>query len=142
MAKPFPPHGKYKIYCDGRLLVSEVVGPWNIEFIRDWSTAAIPLCEELKAQAPWIAIAMISGSMLATPEAMDALRKVIQNSVQHYGCIAHVLVAKPEVAGRGIVEWAFQRTYDGLTQSAFFDDYESAKAWSLALLASHQKHLA
>ncbi len=139
MAKSFPPHGKYKIYLDGRLLVSEVVGPWNIEFIRDWSTAAIPLCEELKDQAPWVAVAMISGSMLATPEAMDALRKVIKNSVQHYGCIAHVLVARPNVAGRGIVEWAFQKTYDGLSQSAFFDDYESAKAWSLTLLARHSK---
>lgn len=83
MAKAFPTHGKYKIYCDGRLLVSEVVGPWNIEFIREWSIASIPLCEELKAKAPWIAVAMISGSMLATPEAMDALHKVIRNSVQH-----------------------------------------------------------
>lgn len=139
MTKPFPPHGKYKIYCDDQLLVSEVVGPWNIEFIRDWSMASIPLCEELKEKGPWIAVAIISGSMLATPEAMDALRKVIQNSVQYYGCIAHVLVAGADVAGRGIVEWAFKKSYGDLSQAALFDDYESAKQWSLALLASHKK---
>ena len=37
--------------------------------------------------------------MLATPEAMDALRKVITNSREIYGCIGHALVAAPDVAG-------------------------------------------
>ena len=41
------------------------------------------------------------------PEAMDALRKVIVNSRQIYGCVGHALVAAPDVAGRGIVELAF-----------------------------------
>ncbi len=115
-------------------MVSEIIGPWNLEFIREWSTASIPYCEQMRAGGPWVAVAMISGSMLATPEAMDALRKVIVNSRQIYGCVGHALVAAPDVAGRGIVELAFERSYGDITSTAFLNDYASAKAWAQKLL--------
>lgn len=137
MAKAFPAHGRYKLYCEDRLMISEVIGPWNLEFIREWSMASIPYCEQMREGGAWIAYAKISGSMLATPEAMDALRKVIVNSRDLYGCIGHVLVAAPDVAGRGIVEFAFERSYGDITKTGFFDDDASAKAWAKALLAQH-----
>lgn len=103
--------------------------------------ASIPYCEQQKAQGAWVAVAMISGSMLATPEAMDALRKVIINSREIYGCIGHALVAAPDVAGRGIVELAFERSYGDITRTGFFDDFESAKAWANTLLDHYQAQL-
>lgn len=136
MTKHFPAHGRYKIYCEDRLLVSEIQGPWNIEFIREWSTASIPFCEEMKRGGAWVAVAIIAGSMLATPEAMDALRKVITNSREIYGCIGHALVAAPGVAGRGLVEFAFERSYGDISTTAFLDDYASAKAWAQQLLTA------
>lgn len=134
MAPLFPSHGKYSIYRDGSILVTEVVGPWNIELVQEWAKAAIPFCIEMHQAGPWVAVAIASQSMLATPEAMAALRKIVQISVEQFDCRAHVVVASPEVDGRGVVEGAFEKAYEGLCASAFFDDYASAKTWALKLL--------
>jgi CO dehydrogenase/acetyl-CoA synthase beta subunit len=85
----------------------------------------------------WGGIAIISDSMLATPEAMDALKKAVSYAVTRLGCISQVVVAAPEVAGRGIVEASFERVYQGLCLYNFFDDYASAKAWTLAQIAQY-----
>ncbi len=131
MAPLFPSHGKYSLYRDGQVLVTEVVGPWNLELVQEWARSAIPFSIEMHEDGPWAGIAIMSESMLATPEAMDALRKVVAASVEQFNCIAHIVVASPGVAGKGIVEGAFKKVYEGLCLSGFFDDYASAKAWAV-----------
>lgn len=135
MAPLFPAHGKYSIYRDGHILVTEVIGPWNRELVQEWSNAAIPFCIEMQQDGPWVAIAIASQSMLATPDAMQILRKIVQISVEQFDCRAHVVVAGPEVDGRGVVESVFEKAYEGLCASGFFDDYDSAKHWAEQLLA-------
>lgn len=90
----------------------------------------IPFSIEMQEDGPWAGIAIMSESMLATPEAMDALRKVVAISVEQFDCIAHIVVAAPGVAGKGLVETAFERVYKGLCLSGFFDDYISTKTWA------------
>lgn len=136
MAPLFPSHGQYSIYRDGAILVTEVVGPWNLELVDEWSKAAIPFCIEMQASGPWVAVAIASQSMLATPEAMVALRKIVGISVEQFGCRAHVVVADSAVDGRGVVEPVFEKAYAGLCASAFFDDYGSAKRWATNLLSN------
>jgi hypothetical protein len=67
--------------------------------------------------------------MLCTPEAMQALSVIVKNGVAHFGCIAQAIVAAPDVAGRGVVEPAFRRVYDGICAYHFFDSYAPAKQW-------------
>lgn len=134
MAPLFPSHGQYSIYRDGCILVTEVVGPWNFELVDEWSKAAIPFCIEMHESGPWVAVAIASQSMLATPDAMTALRKIVRISVAEFNCRAHVVVANREVDGRGVVEGVFEKAYEGLCASGFFDDYQSAKEWAIALL--------
>lgn len=131
MAPLFPPHGKYSLYRDGQVLVTEVVGPWNLELVQEWARSAIPFSIEMQEEGPWAGIAIMSESMLATPDAMAALRKVVAASVEQFNCIAHIVVAAPGVAGKGVVEPAFEKVYEGLCLSGFFDDYESAKKWAI-----------
>lgn len=130
MAPLFPSHGKYSLYRDGQVLVTEVVGPWNLELVQEWARSAIPFSIEIQEDGPWAGIAIMSESMLATPDAMAALRKVVAASVEQFNCIAHIVVAAPGVAGKGVVEPAFEKVYEGLCLSGFFDDYVSAKQWA------------
>lgn len=131
MAPLFPSHGKYSLYRDGQVLVTEVVGPWNLELVQEWARSAIPFSIEMQEEGPWAGIAIMSESMLATPDAMTALRKVVAASIEQFNCIAHIVVAAPGVAGKGVVEPAFEKVYEGLCLSGFFDDYESAKKWAI-----------
>lgn len=138
MTPAFQAHGEFALHCDGRILVTTVRGPWNAELVQLWAKAAYPYSIAMQAGGAWGGIAIITESMLGTPEGMDALRKAVSYGVQNLGCISQVVVAAPDVAGRGLVEGAFERVYKGLCVSNFFDDYESAKAWTNAQIAGHK----
>jgi hypothetical protein len=138
MSAAFQPHGEFSLHIDGRILVTTMRGPWNAELVQLWAKAAHPYSIDMQAGGAWGGIAVITESMLGTPDGMHALRKAVSYGVQHLGCISQVVVAAPEVAGRGLVEGAFQRVYEGLCVSNFFDDYESAKTWTLAQIAEHK----
>ena len=128
----FKPHGKFFLYRDGNILVTDITGPWNIELTKSWAKAAIPYSLEIQTIGAWGAVAIITESMLCSPDAMQALRKNVAYSVQRLGCVSHCIVAKADVLGRGLVEPAFQRAYEGLCPMNFFYDYDSAKRWTQA----------
>ena len=128
----FQAHGEFSLHRDGNILVTSLRGPWNTELVQLWAKAALPYSLEMQVDGAWGGVAIITESMLCPPEALQALRKIVAYGVQNLDCISHVIVATPEVAGRGVVESAFKRVYDGLCVSNFFDDYESAKVWSNA----------
>lgn len=134
----FPPHGQFRIYRDDRILVTEVQGPWNVELVRQWAFALSPYVLQLKNGGPWAGLALIKGSMLSTPDGMEALGRVTVDGAKNYGCIANVIVASSDVAGRGVIESQFQRIYEGVCDYAFFDDLDEAKKWLITLLQSSQ----
>ncbi len=136
--RTLPAHGDFSLRIDGRVLVTEVRGPWNAELIHLWAKAALHPSEEMHKLGAWGGIAIITESMLSTPEALEQLAKVVRYGVQNLGCIAQVVVAAPDVLGRGIVEAGFVRIYEGLCAYNFFDDYASAKAWLDALIEENE----
>jgi hypothetical protein len=130
MSHSFQAHGKFSIFRDDTILVTHLIGPWNIELIHSWAKAALPYSLEMQKIGTWGAIAIITESMLCPPDAMAELRKNVAYSVRRLGCNSHSIVAQPDVTGRGIIEPVFQRVYEGLCVSDFFDDYDSAKQWT------------
>ncbi|MFZ6742361.1 hypothetical protein ACO0LC_03975 [Undibacterium sp. JH2W] len=130
----FPPHGQFKIYLEGRILVTEVSGPWNVELVRQWGAAVRPYSLQLMHGGPWAGLAIIKKSMLSTPEGMEELGRITANGVTTFACIANVVVATPDVAGRGVVESAFKRIYEGVCAYAFFDEADEARQWLHELL--------
>ena len=137
MSQSFQPHGKFSLYRDGNILATQLTGPWNIELIQAWAKATLPYTHEMQAIGAWGGVAIITESMLCPADAMAELRKNVAYSVQRLGCVSHCIVAKPDVAGRGIIEPVFQRIYEGLCASNFFDDYESAREWTYAQISMH-----
>lgn len=135
MTSSFRPHGTFNTRIEGRLIVSEVTGPWNMELVQHWGKSCLPVATELAATGPWIGIAVIRESMLCPPEALAALRRIVAHSATQLHCAAHVIVAGPEVDGRDFLEPIFARVYEGLVEHAIFYTFDEARAWSLALLA-------
>ncbi|MCH8620731.1 hypothetical protein [Undibacterium sp. TS12] len=132
----FPPHGQFRLYLDGRILVTEVQGPWNVELVRRWAAEVRPYSLQLMPDGPWAGLALIKGSMLSTPEGMEVLAEITANGAQNLGCVANVVVAAADVAGRGVIESQFQRIYEGVCAYGFFYEIDEARRWLNALLAS------
>ncbi len=132
--KLFVPHGRFEAYVDGRLIISQVTGPWNKELIDAWAKALHPLAKAVSADGPHVGIAIIHGSMLCPPDALVGLRKVVSYSVRHMDNIGHAIVADSSVEGRGLLAQTFARIYEGLVPYCLFDNLPAAKSWGQQLL--------
>jgi hypothetical protein len=131
----FQPHGEYKLRLEGRVLISELVGPWNLELVDTWMKAAHPMVKELAATGPHVHMTIVTGSLLCPPEALDRLAEVIVYTTAKMQCIGNPVVAAASVEGRALFEPMYARIYDGSPPRGLFLDYESAMAWSRELLA-------
>ncbi|PWF49338.1 hypothetical protein [Massilia glaciei] len=131
----FRPHGNYKLRLDGRILVSDLQGPWNLELVDAWMRAAYPMVKELAATGPHVHLTVVTGSLLCTPESLDRLTEVIVYTTAHMKCVGNPVVAAAEVEGRALFEPMYARIYDGSPPRGLFYDIETAKTWALELLA-------
>jgi hypothetical protein len=132
----FRPHGEYKLRLEGRVLVSDIVGPWNLELVDNWMKAAHPMVKELAATGPHVHLTIITNSVLCTPDALERLAAVIVYTTAKMQCIGNPVVAAANVEGRALFEQMYAWIYDGSPPHSLFLDYESAKAWSLDLLTA------
>lgn len=134
MSSAFRPHGKFSTHVEGRLIVSEVTGPWNKELVEYWGLHCYQAARELSDSGPFVGIAVIRNSMLCPADALEALGRVVRHSATKLHCIAHVIVADASVDGRDFLEPVFARVYEGVVEHAIFYTFEEAREWSLALL--------
>ena len=134
MNAAFRPHGRFSTHVEGRLMVSEITGPWNKELVEYWGLRCYPDAKLLSDSGPYVGIALIRESMLCPPDALESLRKIVRYSATKLHCIAHVIVADASVDGRDFLEPVFARIYEGVVEHAIFYGMDEARAWSLALL--------
>jgi hypothetical protein len=138
MNSAFRPHGHFANHVEGRLIVSEITGPWNRELVQYWARQCLPPATLLAKDGPYVGIAVIRNSMLCPADALEELARVVRYSATRLNCIAHVIVADASVDGRDFLEPVFARIYDGVVAHAIFYTIEEARAWSLALLRERQ----
>lgn len=136
MATRFTPHGEFKAYVDGRIIVSEVTGPWNRELVLTWANEMFVYGKQLSASGPYVGIAVIRESMLCPPDALDALRNAISYGTKKLGCVGNILVAAADVEGRKLLLPSYEKLYDDATPHRIYYDFDKARAWALELLAA------
>ncbi|QYF93658.1 hypothetical protein KY495_23920 [Massilia sp. PAMC28688] len=132
----FRPHGHFVSRVEGKIIISEVTGPWNKELVEEWAIGSQPVALALSKHGPHVGIAVISGSMLCTPDALKVLREAAEYTARQLNCLAHVIVADKTVEGRDFVEPNFFRAYEGVMPLAIFYTLDEARAWALAQLAA------
>lgn len=137
MGAQFAPHGQFRTWVEGRLIFTDVVGPWNRELVEHCARELHAHALALAGSGPHVGMAIIRGSLLCPPDALEALRRMIAYSAAHLNCIGNVIVAGPEVEGRRLVRSLYEGLYDGRTPYYLAEDEESARAWALDLLAQH-----
>ncbi|KAA3653915.1 MAG: hypothetical protein DWQ11_06560 [Proteobacteria bacterium] len=129
---PFAAHGDFALRQEGRLLMSDLTGPWNLELVDRYRVEVAPHVARLAAGGPWAQIAVCHRSVLAPQDALQALADSARLLAGQYHRVAIAYVLPPEVEGHGIMESVFDRLYKGFQAVACFDALAPACAWALA----------
>ncbi len=136
MQAPFRIHGAYQTRVEGRLIITDVNGPWNLELVEAWAQQVHPLARALRDGGAHVGIAVISGSMLCPPDALARLRQVCEYGVRRQRCLAQMIVAAPEVEGRSLMAATFERMYDGLCPYLLLAELDLARQQAARWLAA------
>jgi hypothetical protein len=135
MAAAFQAHGQFTARLDGRILVSDVTGPWNREAVLTWVGCVHGMAKALAASGPHVGLAVVRGSLLCPPDALAAMRDALAYATAKLQCVGNGIVADDSVEGRELLRGVYAQIYAGSAPHRFFHEYESAKLWALQLLA-------
>jgi hypothetical protein len=134
----FRPHGRIDAHREGVVIRTQAQGPFNEEAVQAYGTRLATLVAELPEGTDYVVIATMAGSILATPEAWDALESSLrgrQGGTRRQRGSAWVVT--PDLEGRALFVPRARALYESLG-AAFgaFEDEAAATAWALALLGA------
>ena len=132
----FVPHGRITAHLSGPILCFDTVGPFNAEAIQALLRAYRPLLVELSGRGAYGHITTFHGSMLATPDALDAFGGLLAEWRTH-GIMpsANAYVADAAVEGRSVMMPIFEKLFAGPVPFRAFHRADEAEAWIGDVLA-------
>lgn len=123
----FGAHGELSARRDGRIMILEGAGPWNMEALNRSADTTAAVRDALWGQ-PWGVIAIVHGEAIHVPDAADLLVSFISEDLLH-GRVGSGLIVKdsdsPTFAANHIAD-IYQRAGE---MFEFFDDLPSARTW-------------
>jgi hypothetical protein len=137
MALKFQAHGQFRTWVEGRVIFSDVVGPWNRELVEQCLLELDAHARILAATGPHVGVAVVHESILCPPDAFEALGRAVAYTGAHLNCLGNAVVCAPGVEGRQLVMPMYRAMYSGHMEFLLADDVESARRWALGLLAQH-----
>ncbi len=133
----FRPHGQFLVRADGRIAVSEFVGPWNVELVKQWGHAITSIAQQLSALGPYVSLTKISSTAAISPESLSLLRKITALAQAH-GLVATALVIAPDVEGAVFARSMYAPAFDGVIPFRIFETIDEGREWVLAQLEPAQ----
>lgn len=130
----FPKHGDFSIEVDGRIVTSELVGPWNIETAREYIHQLDTVVAERLAGQRWGSVVVCRESIQFPLDMIAPLRASVQRRVAQFDQAAVAMVVAPDVEGYRLLYPPIRSIYDGLVPFDIFDTRNDADAWMARML--------
>ena len=133
----FRPHGHIESRRSGRVIHTHAHGPFNAESVRGYGLLLAELTAELPDGCPFVVIATMSGSILATPDAWETLEAgVRRRQAGHHRQLGSAWVVATDVEGRNLFVPRARALYESMGIGfGAFDEASAAEAWADTLLA-------
>ncbi|MDL5033420.1 hypothetical protein QRD43_16010 [Pelomonas sp. APW6] len=133
----FPMHGRVWVQTEGPLLLNVADGPFNRELVLALGSLLATRIPEMQAQGPWVLLAVIRHSTLATDEALAAFTDMLLHIAaagRAPRAVAHVTAS--DVEGVGLMDVPMARCFEaaGIPFACFRDELP-ARAWLAGRLA-------
>tara|TARA_Y100001951_G_C11273289_1_gene260188 strand:+ start:1023 stop:1433 length:411 start_codon:yes stop_codon:yes gene_type:complete len=124
---------------EGRLLIIEGRGPWNLEALKHSESRAQEILKKL-AGKPWGVIATIYGEPIHVPEAEQRLIDLVKQDISN-GRVASALIVK-ECDTPNFAKSHIGSIYEKAgCNVGYFDNFEEAKAWVEGIINSQNSSL-
>ena len=114
---------------DGRIVISEIEGPWNLELVEAWAIPAARLYAKLGASGRCGGIGVHTKSLLTSPQSIRRLRELTALAVANHNIAACAVVGAAGVEGYQLAPTFMARIYEGIVPFEMFDSVERAKVW-------------
>lgn len=134
----FKQHGQSGYHFEGDVLYTESSGPYNLEIMRASALALHDILSEAPAPNQRADIAIVTGSILMTPDALEGLRRLVEDLAREgKSPIALALVADPELEGLCVMQKLVASIYaDNGIPFRYFEHLADAQAWIAERLAA------
>lgn len=140
----FAPHGEFQIQAQGDILFYDATGPFNLEALQALAAARVKITRQWKPARRVAAIVHWHGSALMSPEAFAAYSEGLARFNESANMpVALAWVASADVEGMSLMIAKFKHLFtQRKTNFRLFEEFEPARAWVDACLASAQSDAA
>jgi len=126
----FDPHGTRANHIDGRILISTIQGPYNLELLQSAGEAALRLRRSLMESGPWGYIEIVERSAMATPDAIVEMKRHNEDPARNHNRVAAALVLRSGVEGSLVAKIIYMNVWSGVAHPfRIFDEFEDARRW-------------
>ena len=135
----FIPHGEVCVHREGRILILEGHGPWNVEALQHSTDKAQPILQELSG-APWGVIASIYGEPIHVPDAEAHLIQLVKRDIENGRVGTALIVEKSNSPSFATQHFSsiYHRAGDNVE---VFNDIKAAKRWLMKTIQLAQSNL-
>jgi len=135
----FIPHGEVRVHREGRILILEGHGPWNVEALQHSTDKAQSILQELSG-APWGVIASIYGEPIHVPDAETHLIRLVKKDIENGRVGTALIVEKSNSPSFATQHFSsiYKRAGDYVE---VFNDTETAKRWLMKTIQLAQSNL-
>jgi hypothetical protein len=132
----FRKHGDFQIRVDGRIIRSELIGPWNLETAKDYMRRLDAAVSAHMAGSKWGSLVVCRESIQFPLAMIPPLRASIEKRVSQFNQVAVAMVVTPEVEGFRVLYPPIRSIYAGLLPFEIFETVEEAIAWMRPLVSA------
>ncbi|GMM70422.1 hypothetical protein MTsDn5_03740 [Alteromonas gracilis] len=135
----FIPHGEVRVHREGRILILEGHGPWNVEALQHSTDKAQPILQELSG-APWGVMASIYGEPIHVPDAEAHLIELVKRDIENGRVGTALIVEKSNSPSFATQHFSsiYHRAGDNVE---VFNDIKAAKCWLMKTIQLAQSNL-
>ena len=135
----FIPHGEVCVHREGRILILEGHGPWNVEALQHSTDKAQPILQELSG-APWGVMASIYGEPIHVPDAEAHLIELVKRDIENGRVGTALIVEKSNSPSFATQHFSsiYHRAGDNVE---VFNDINAAKRWLMKTIQLAQSNL-
>lgn len=135
----FLPHGEVRVHREGRILILEGHGPWNVEALQHSTDKALPILQELSG-APWGVMASIYGEPIHVPDAEAHLIELVKRDIENGRVGTALIVEKSNSPSFATQHFSsiYHRAGDNVE---VFNDINAAKRWLMKTIQLAQSDL-
>lgn len=135
----FIPHGEVCVHREGRILILEGHGPWNVEALQHSTDKAQPILQELSG-APWGVMASIYGEPIHVPDAEAHLIELVKRDIENGRVGTALIVEKSNSPSFATQHFSsiYHRAGDNVE---VFNNIKAAKRWLMKTIQLAQSNL-